>query len=509
METAFDSYPGAWPSWKLWGLQAGTFESPSVGGIMFDAASGIGGAGKAPERQGFAVFRKHSWFTHLAAGTPVTQQQAWAMRHFLYTWVHEAGHAFNLLHSWNKSRPSSLSWMNYDWRYDQVNGRDSFWAAFPFRFDDEELLHMRHGDRAAVIMGGDPWSSGGHLESPSASAIDSEPGAEVELTLRAKAHFEFMEPVELEFRLRNTTRSPVPVDNRMDPKYGNTTVFVQRPDGTRFVYDTVLCLYGEPEMVSLAPGAASDAAKGPDRVSVLVPLTYGAGGFTFATPGTYLVRAVYQGAGLLTTSNTLRVSVGYPTDRDADRFASDYFTPTVGLTMALGGSASPYLSAGLDTLTEAAERFSDEPVGFKSARVVARAVGANFYRSDDGALALHHAADPSAALALTEPALTAYQRSSDVRENLEYAKLVKLRAGLHADAGDPGRAADEVDTLADHLASRGAHGNVVEQVRSLAPQRPRRRPAKKTAAKKTAAKKTATKKTATKATPRKRTPKKS
>ena len=201
------------------------------------------------------MFRKHQWFTNLVAGAPANQDQAWAMRHFLYTWVHEAGHAFNLLHSWNKSRPSSLSWMNYDWKYDQVNGQDTFWSAFRFRFDDEELLHIRHGDRAAVIMGGDPWSSGGHLESPSASSIESEPDPQVELLLRAKTHFEFMEPVEIEFRLRNTTRTPVAVDTRMDPKYGNTTVFVQRPDGSRVVYDTVFCLYGVPEMVELAPAA--------------------------------------------------------------------------------------------------------------------------------------------------------------------------------------------------------------------------------------------------------------
>jgi hypothetical protein len=150
----------------MWGLMAGLFEDAGVGGVMFDAASQFGGAGKAPERQGFAVFRNHPWFDSLVPGTPQNQAQAQAMRHFLYTWVHEAGHAFNFLHSWNKRRPDSLSWMNYDWRYDSRNGADTFWNRFPFRFDDDELIHLRHGNRAAVIMGGDPWSSGGHLEAP-------------------------------------------------------------------------------------------------------------------------------------------------------------------------------------------------------------------------------------------------------------------------------------------------------------------------------------------------------
>ncbi len=111
METHFSHFSGSWPSWHLWGLMAGIYESPGVGGIMFDAAARLGGAGKAPERQGFAVFRQHQWFDKLETGT--LQERAWAMRHFLYTWVHEAGHAFNFLHSWDKSRPDSLSWMNY------------------------------------------------------------------------------------------------------------------------------------------------------------------------------------------------------------------------------------------------------------------------------------------------------------------------------------------------------------------------------------------------------------
>ena len=102
---------------------------------MFDAPAEFGGSGKGPGRQGFAVFRDHDWFKDLVA-SPQTQKQKQAMRHFLYTWVHEAGHAFNFLHSWDKARPDSLSWMNYDWRYDQRNGANTFWRSFRFRFDE-------------------------------------------------------------------------------------------------------------------------------------------------------------------------------------------------------------------------------------------------------------------------------------------------------------------------------------------------------------------------------------
>jgi hypothetical protein len=75
METHFTRYAGTWPNWAMWGLMAGQFETPSVGGIMFDAAAELGGAGRAPDRQGFAVFRNHSWFDHLVPSDPQNQMK--------------------------------------------------------------------------------------------------------------------------------------------------------------------------------------------------------------------------------------------------------------------------------------------------------------------------------------------------------------------------------------------------------------------------------------------------
>ena len=113
METYFSQYHGTWPNWNLWCLLCGLYEEPDdngnfktnplVGGIMFDYR-GI----TSPQRQGFAVFRKHEWFNNLVSGPPTTQDQAFSMRQFLYCYVHEAGHAFNLLHSWDKHRPNAL-----------------------------------------------------------------------------------------------------------------------------------------------------------------------------------------------------------------------------------------------------------------------------------------------------------------------------------------------------------------------------------------------------------------
>ena len=101
-------------------------------GIMFDYTGTF-------QRQGCAVFQTQINSYYGGAGSND------ANRHTLYCYVHELGHSFNLLHSWDKGRPNSLSWMNYDWKYDAIapHHAGSFWENFAFQFDDLELVHLR------------------------------------------------------------------------------------------------------------------------------------------------------------------------------------------------------------------------------------------------------------------------------------------------------------------------------------------------------------------------------
>lgn len=465
METGFSRYASGWPNWRLWGLQVGSFDSSSLGGIMFDAPAANGGAGDRPDRQGFAVARNHSWFSDLVA-SPSTQSEYDAMRKYLYVWVHEAGHAWNLLHSWNKSRPSSLSWMNYDWKYDAINGADTFWNRFYMRFDDDELIHMRHGDRKTVIMGGDDWGTGGHLEAPPSAALEAGPDQPVELMVRCKPYMLLMEPVSVELRLRNTTPVPIPIDPRLDPRHGMTTVVISRPDGTWIDFTSVMCLLGEPQELILSPAAADAGAEGPDRYSEQVPLTFGSSGFVFDQPGTYRIKAAYSDGRVTSVSNVASLRIGIPATREEDRLAADWFSNAVGLTVALGGSMSPHLDAGLDTLRDAAERFAGNDVGISAAQVLAAGVGDDFYRRQGDAVVRSHEADPDAALALTDPALQAHRSAGDKTTNLAYRTLVEQRVELHIAAGRPAQARKELTTLATALVKRGANPNVVADVRA-------------------------------------------
>jgi hypothetical protein len=485
MESYFADVALTWPSWALWGVLAGTYENPRVGGIMFDTAMEFGGPSKPPERQGFAVFRNHSWFAQVPTSAPNNATEAEALRKYLYTWVHEAGHAFNFLHSWDKNRPDALSWMNYDWKYDARNGDGEFWKAFTFRFDNEELIHLRHGNRAAVIMGGDAWGSGGHAEAPpgaeylktaptaAAQAIDAGP---IELLLRSKGYFEFMEPVKIEVRLRNLTSNiALPIETELHPEFGALAVFIRRPNGRIVEYAPVACKLAQSASKKIEPATPND---GSDRFSAEIDVTYGRYGFYFDDPGDYFVRAVYHGAGdLLIPSNTMRLRVGHPASSDLDRQAQDFFSPEVGLNLYFGGSASPHLKKGLDRVRDLASRHSDTVMSAELRRTIANSVAKPFFavervRMPDGTLFAKvrqiKKAEPEAALKLTTPAVRTIRKSGDKNLNLAYGQLVIDRTAYRKAVGDTTRARNELNTLVGDLANRGAHKVVLASYRQLA-----------------------------------------
>jgi hypothetical protein len=463
MEEHFSQIRRPWPAWEMWGVMAGRFDAAGVGGIMFDAADAFGGAGVPPERQGFAVFRSHPWFEHLRPTPPASEDEARAMRHFLYTFVHEAGHAFNLLHSWDKGRPNSLSWMNYDWKYDANNGDDAFWSRFRFRFDDEELIHLRHGDRAAVMMGGDPWASGGHLESPPESMALVEGTPPLELLLRAQPVFDFMEPVSIEIRLRNQLDdTPVEIDTRLHPDSGNIVLFIRRPDGRTLEYAPIMCKVGIPDPKVLTP---QGGVVGLDRHSENVFVGYGTYGFYFDEPGEYLVRAVYHGAGsMLIPSNVLRVRVTSPASKAEDRLAQDFFTYEVGMSLYLGGSRSPHLAKGMDRLAAVAEEYSSAPLGAKVSASIGRSFARPFFAVEKGKLVKTHDADLQRALEITAPAVELFRRDGERYNNLPYRYLVADRTDYLRRLGRAGDALNELTALEADLAQRGVNPPVLESV---------------------------------------------
>ncbi len=469
METYFSQYTGRWPAWQMWGLLAGSFDSSGTAGIMFDASAIYGGAGEPPDRQGFAVFRNHSWFANLPGPDgPTNDAEAEAMRDYLYTWVHEAGHAFNFLHSWDKGRPDSLSWMNYPWRYDNRNGAGSYWSDFEFRFDDEELIHLRHGDRASVIMGGDPWASGGHLEAPSGSGAQLEGQPPIEFLLRSKENFEFMEPVELEFRVRSLLEdSPLELDTRLRPEFGGVSVHIRRPDGRIVQYAPITSMLGTPRLQTLKP--FEKKRKGEDRYSENVFLGYGKYGFDFEEPGEYLVRAMYQGGGeVLIPSNVHRIRIGSPSSKEEEEIGRSFFTYQVGMGLYLSGSRSPHLEEGMAVLESIVSDYSDTYLGAKVAERVAPSFSRPFFRVEDGVLTQTHSAEPERALALTAPGVALYGREEATWSNIPHHQLVRQRAANMITLGQMREAREELQSLREILEARGVNKPVLSDIQTYA-----------------------------------------
>jgi len=464
MEQHFSQYAGSWPKWHLWCLLAGTYQSSTVGGIMFDAAAGYGGAGDAPDRQGCAIFRNHSWFNSLVEN-PSTQTQAAAMRKYLYTYVHEIGHAFNLLHSWDKSRPDALSWMNYDWKYDNRNGSGTFWGNFRMRFDDEELIHMRHGNRASVIMGADPWASGGHMEAPEGAMTNLLGNAPVDFTVRSKGYYQFMEPVSIELRVKNISNLPINLDTQLNPEYGGVIIYIKRPDGKILQYAPVLCKIATPELKVLSP--LVDNVEGNDRHSQNVFLSFGSDGFYFNEPGDYYIRAVYQGDGsLLIPSNLHRISIGRPFSRDEEKIAQDFFNHDTGMALYLNGSASPFLKKAMNTLEEISSKFEKSPLGAQVSMVLAKNLSNPFYRIKKDKMVKERDANPGDALKFTEKSLNYQKAESSAFQNIDYHELRKIRTELLVNMGKTEEAKKEVKELVNELKKRGVNQPVLDDIKS-------------------------------------------
>jgi len=470
MEQHFSQYSGNEPKWHMWCILAGTFDSAGVGGIMFDAKSIYGGAGEAPDRQGCAVFRNHRWFRNLVEN-PRTEAQAAAMRKLLYTYVHEIGHAFNFLHSWDKGRPDALSWMNYDWKYDNRNGANEFWKNFEFRFDEDELIHLRHGDRAAVIMGGDDWASGGHLEMTSDVFADAEGQLPVELLVRSPGHFDFMQPVNLEFRLRNLSNLELKIDTRLNPEFGGVVIYIRKPNGKTVQYAPILCKVAEAETTVLKPLQKDQKNKGEDRQSENVFVSFGVDGYYFDDPGEYLIKAVYHGGGdILIPSQVHRLRIARPFAREEERIAQDYFNYSTGMSLYLNGSSSPYLDSGMNTLEEIVERFPESRLAAQTKLTLAKNLKRDFYRIEKKKkeLKLYRRADPDSVIALTDDALERHQTDEETLTNLSYHEVRRMRAETLAEAGDITKAKRELNLTVDYLKQKGVNRPVLKEIEDYA-----------------------------------------
>jgi hypothetical protein len=193
--------------------------------------------------------------------------------------------------------------MNYPWNF--PGGPAAFWAAFPFQFDDLEVIHLRRAFRNNGIMGGSPFITGSALE--------------------------------------------------QDPAWADPVVDEWACGSSSPLFEPLMQHCRSAETVTLRAGD--------EPVSDSAFVHYGQDGLVFDTPGRYTLRARYDASdGSLVLSNMMTIRVRPPASETDNDVAELLLGEEQGILMSLLGSDAPSLDRGNEAFQEAIERYPDHPL---------------------------------------------------------------------------------------------------------------------------------------------------
>ncbi|NUP83080.1 MAG: hypothetical protein HOV96_36665 [Nonomuraea sp.] len=434
------------PAWRVWLLVA----SRHVGGyrgIMFDYND-------AHQRQGSAVF-----YEEIKGESPRAQRAQ------LRTYMHELGHAFNLLHSWQKDlavppQPlgpeggfGDLSWMNYVQNY-RPGGEDGYWAAFPFQFTDAELIHLRHGFYRDVAMGANAFGTGAAEIAPFEQPVEDRSGLRLEL--RAKESFELGEPVVVELKL-SRTGEPRTTHGHLHPDTEFTQVSITQPSGRTVLYRPMMR-----HCVDASPQIRLDDGNPAMYRSAYVG--HGRDGHYFQQPGEYQVRAQYIAAdGSRIVSPPCLVRVRLPVTRDDHAVAELMLGEEQGKLFSLLGSDSPTLSSGNQALDEVLDRYGTHPLAVYARLVKGLNAERGFKALTSGRRLRVRPPDPKQGI----EQLAQVARAATI-DNITLNLVMRRLARAEARQGDLARADAVMDRMVALFAAKGVNPVVMGQIRRQA-----------------------------------------
>jgi len=447
------------PQWKVWTLVASRYASDGVRGIMFDYND-------AYQRQGCAVFYD------AIKGTDAASQRAQ-----LRTYVHELGHAFNLLHSWQKNLASppaplgpngglgDLSWMNYAWKFQPPppapGGEPAYWAGFPFQFTNNELIHLRHGYYRNVVMGANKFGTGAAEVDLVAydEPVQDESGFSIDM--RCKSGYEFGEPVVIELKLATTDLRGRETHGHLHPADGFVSIAIQRPDGRVVQFRPMLehCV-DEEARVRL------DGAKPAIYKSAYIG--FGKDGHYFQQPGQYKIRALYvANDGSRIVSPVCGLKVRSPLTKADEQIAELMMGEQQGQLFTLLGSDSPFLKEGNEALDEVIDKHGKHPLA-----VYARMVkGVNAERdfkhlSPEKELSVRPADTKQSIDQLTNVAdLSAQGKGVD---NITLNMVMRRLARARAKQGEIEQANDVLDRMVQIFTAKKLNQHVLDRIRRQA-----------------------------------------
>lgn len=338
------------PQWKMWIFLANLAHDPALGGVMFDGDIDEPGG---VDRQGTALFTRCPYFhteegEYCAANPPAREA---AQRELFFNLVHETGHAFNLAHSFDKQleqAPGEHAWSPPPWmplRADAqalsfMNYPDSatptgdaganatwFYRRFRWRFDDSELLFLRHAPESYVQMGNAAWfQNHGRV---SRRSVDRR----LELILRTrKPTLELGEAVFVEMRLGLApgVAEPVMAHANLSPSDGFVELAVTGPDGQRRPFIPIAHTRRRVQPHRFLPDA--------EKLYYTVNMTAGLFGFAFKAPGPYRVEASYRNLDGRTAANVIHLEVLPAPSVDGRKLLGTLRRADVARTLFVGGT---------------------------------------------------------------------------------------------------------------------------------------------------------------------------
>ncbi|MFI7125380.1 hypothetical protein ACIBQ1_06770 [Nonomuraea sp. NPDC050153] len=434
------------PAWRVWLLVA----SKHVGGyrgIMFDYND-------AHQRQGSAVF-----YDVIKGSTPQAQRAQ------LRTYVHELGHAFNLLHSWQKNLGTppqplgpdggfgDLSWMNYVHNY-RPGGEPSYWLGFPFQFTDPELVHLRHGFYRDVAMGANAFGTGAAEIAPFEQPVEDHSGLRLEL--RAKESFELGEPVVIEFKLSYAVEPRV-THGHLHPDTEFTQVSITQPGGRTVLYRPMMrhCVDTSPEI---------RLDEGNPAIYRSAYIGHGRDGHYFQQPGDYQVRAQYIAAdGSRIVSPACLVRVRFPISRDDHQVAELMLGEEQGQLFSLLGSDSPALRSGNVALDEVIDRYGAHPLAVYARLVKGLNAEREFKAVTAGKRLRVRPPDPKQGI----EHLSEVVRDASI-DNITLNMVMRRLARAEARQGDLDRANAVMDRMVATFQAKGVNPIIMGQIQRQA-----------------------------------------
>jgi hypothetical protein len=445
------------PQWSIWTISCKTYHDlgPRLLGIMFDQ--------QGLERQGCAVF-------YGRIGGTSTEN----LRSQLYTHVHELGHCFNLMHSWQKSfadppvpnRPSSLSWMNYPQNYPASNNQETnariFWSLFSFQFDDLEIKHLRHAFRNNIILGGNPFTKGAALHSEQDIHLFDNPIEDhSDLHLQLKSHKQFYiqsEPVVLELKLSTKVKYDKLVHTELHPKTGFVSIGILTPGGKFVKYENLIDYLKIPETTILNDNnpAVYDSAY----------IGYGKDLY-FDQIGEYVIRAIYHTLdGSEVLSNVLIIKVVNPLNKPDQQVANLLLGEEQGQSFYLKG-LSPVLPNASNAFDTILKEYPDNTLAVYVKFIEGLTKGREFKFIEDEKIKVLKKPEPDKSIPLLEQVVEKSTKNQGL-DNISANFVMRKLSQQHLLNKDRKKAQEVMDEMIGFFSKKDLNSNVINTIKTQA-----------------------------------------